>query len=153
MEQRMQAPLQALLQPGEQVRIRLHAQSVVRFWVIGIQIFVVELYLITKGMELKSWVLGVTIGIYVLLTLRSFFLFLTDRRLLVVRLAAHSTKKWSFEGEIDAAHIKSIAYQDKLLQDRLLIEPTEGKQKRFTVVRGWEEEARRLASPQRIEPV
>ena len=147
----MAAPLQALLQPDEQVRVKVHAQSVVRYWILWVQLFAVELYLISQGLQLKSWVLGLSTGLYLMLTLRFFFLFLTDHRLVVVRLGMLSTKRWTFEGEIDAAHLNSIAYEDKLLQDRLTIVPQGGKTKRYAVVRGWEGEAKRLAAPQRID--
>ena len=143
--ERMQAPLHALLDEDEEQRVALHAQSPLRLWIVAIPAIVISMILAAQGLELKSWVLPVSMGLWIALTMRFFFIVATDRRILVIRLGPMSMKRWTFEGEIDVANLASVVYEDKLLQDRITIVPTEGKPRRYMIVRGWEDDAERFA--------
>lgn len=149
----MHAPVQQLLQPGEEIVTSVYAQSIPRFWILGVQLFAVQMLLLREGLELKSWALGLGVGLYFVLTVRFFFIYLTDSRVIIVLLGRLSTKRWTFDGEIAVTKLESIAYEEKMFQDRIAIVPEGGKPRRYLVVSGWEEEARRLSSPRRIDPV
>ena len=143
----MQAPLRALLRGDEEQRVALLAQSNPRLWIVAIPAIAISMLLATQGMELRPWVFPVSLGLYIFLTVRPFFIIATDRRILVIRLGRTSMKRWTFEGEIDLANLESVVYEDKLLQDRITIVPKEGKPRRYMIVRGWEDDAERLARP------
>ncbi|MDQ4095783.1 MAG: hypothetical protein M3174_06250 [Actinomycetota bacterium] len=143
--ERMQAPQQALLHDDENPRVRVHAQSPFRVWPVAIPSILVAMWLATQGLEPRAWVMPVSWGVYFALTMRFFYVIATDRRILVVRLGAFSSKRWSFEGEIALTSIESLVYEDRVLQDRFTIYPNTGKRRRYLVVKGWEDDARRLA--------
>ena len=142
----MRAPLAELLHGGEEQRVALLVQSVYRLWPLAVPAIAFSVLLATQGLELKSWVIPVSIGLYMVLTIRNFFVIATDTRVLVVRLSPWTMKRWTFEGEMSRSSIEKVLYQERLLQDRLTLVPKEGKPQRYSVVRGWEEEARRLVA-------
>ena len=144
--ERMQAPIRTLLREDEEQRVALHVQTPLRLWPVMIPAIAISAALVVQGLELKSWVVPVSLGLYIALTLRYFFIVATERRILVIRLGSMSTKRWTFEGEIDLSNLESVVYEEKLLQDRLTIVAKTGKRRRYMVVSGWEDEAERLAS-------
>ena len=150
MEQRMEDPVRQLLQPGEELRVKLYAQTPLEIWRVAIPGIAVSVFLATQGLQVASWVLPVTLGIWVLLKIRSYFLFLTDRRLLVVRLGLLGNR-WQFEGEIQTSRLQSVVYEDQTGQDRLFVSIESAKTKVYSVQSGWEKEAQLLSKVCRTE--
>ena len=87
-------------------------------WILFVQVVIVSGVLAYYGYELRSWVLPVTIGLYIGVTTRSYIVALTNRRFLLIRLSSLVPRRFTVERDENPDSV-TAELRDRLLNDRL----------------------------------
>ena len=119
------AACEGRLESGEEIVTAFPAMRRIPWWPV-VFLFPVFFYFEYTGTDLPPGSIGLTIGALFLVMLRSFFVVLTDRRLLVLHLRWMSTKNIASEKSIPLAET-TAQYHEGLLGGRLRLDAGETK--------------------------
>lgn len=141
---RLQAAARLVLDEDEELRAGVFAIKAARVWPLVVGFIGLAVILSLNNLELRSWVIGGTIGAYMVMNNRNYYLLLTDRRLSLVRGGQLSTKKLTQERHVPLDDIARCELRDGLVNSNLLIEVNGGKEEKFRVGRPFKRDAERL---------
>lgn len=142
---RIDAAAGSYLEDGEHLREALYAIRQARVWPLALVAAGVSVVLALQRVELRSWVIGLLVGLYVAFGNRYYYLILTDRRLLFVRASIFSSTRTKLESQVSPTDVGSAVYADGILNGKLTLEMAGRNRTKLTVARPFRSEGERLA--------
>ncbi len=119
-DERIKALVGPSLEPGETVREQFQAMTRFRFWPVFLGAFPGAFYLEYTGRgDLVPYLLGVGIGVYFAIKVRTYLFVLTDKRLVVLLLKRMSAKKEERRKEYSREEITEVSFREGMLNGRL----------------------------------
>lgn len=119
-DERIRTLVETSLEPGEAIREQFQAMTPFRFWPVFLGAFPIAFYLEYTGRgDLVPWLMGLSIGAYFMIKVRTYLLVLTDRRLVILLLRRMSTKRVGQTDTYTRGEVSEASFSDGLLNGRL----------------------------------
>ena len=119
-DERIAALVGPSLDPGETVREQFQAMTRFQFWPLFLGAFPGAFYLEYTGRgNIVPWLMGVSIGVYFAIRVRTYLFVLTDKRLLVLLLKRMSAKKVERREVYAHEEITDFTFTEGMLNGRL----------------------------------
>ncbi|MDP9067880.1 MAG: hypothetical protein M3N53_05985 [Actinomycetota bacterium] len=119
-DERIRTLVASSLEPGEAIREQFQAMTLFRFWPVFLGAFPIAFYLEYTGRgDLVPWLMGLSIGAYFVIKVRTYLLVLTDRRLLILLLRRMSAKRLERTDTYTRGDVSEASFSDGFLNGRL----------------------------------
>lgn len=119
-DERIKALVAPSLEPGEIIREQFQAMTRFRFWPLFIGAFPIGFYLEYTGRgALVPWLMGLSVGLYFAIKIRTYLFVLTDKRLVVLLLKRMSAKKIERQEAYAHDQLTDVAFKEGILNGRL----------------------------------